>query len=140
MEIDLDALPRTTPAETVRRKWAQQWTWRTADRVSYETGLLCQRAGLRYRGPVTPAERAAVDALTLSERVGDTVSIMRCDPLPAWPYISDEEARFGYAVTPQNIYAELFASLAVWAIVLILLILCLPIWLAIGLRQRIGPR
>jgi hypothetical protein len=53
--------------EQTRALLARHFTWRTSDRVSYDVGRLCQRAGVRYRGAVTPDEREAVEAVTLRE-------------------------------------------------------------------------
>lgn len=56
--------------EQLRSALARRYTWRTLDTISYETGLLCQRAGVPYRGRVTPGERAAVEQVTAREQIG----------------------------------------------------------------------
>lgn len=101
--------------ETTRTKIAQHYTWRTLDTISYQTGLLCQRAGVSYRGRVTPDELAEVEAATICRTRGDLAP-------PDW---TDERAEsYGALLTALLV----FLALAVLGLLCAPFLLCVYVW------------
>lgn len=141
MDIDLDRLG--TPAETLRRAYATRWTWRTTDRASYRTGLLCQRAGVRYRGAVTPAELAAVDAVTIAERqnpLGVVAGWQAAGEFDEWPYIGVNELYTDAVaqIATAEVLAALLVALVLAVIGLAVSPLLVVLWLRATLSQRVA--
>jgi hypothetical protein len=112
--------------EQTRALLARHFTWRTSDRVSYDVGRLCQRAGVRYRGRVTPDERAQVEAATLRERCHFGPA-RRPPPPPTRPRPDDEY--FDGSEEKAQVWGGLLAALVVLGVLAVVGLLAAPLLL-----------